>query len=115
MWWPHELEALRDRAVAKREREKQEKKDAKTAEQQQAKQAKQDAKNPLLPAQRRLEAATAVEAEAHQAWEAALAEKLAAQVALAELHAAHGTAKCKVSGAAKAGTGRKRKADTALA
>ncbi len=111
VWWPHDLAALRDRAVAKREREKQDKKDAKAAELNAAKQAKLDARQPWLPAQRRLEAAIAREAETRQAWEAALAEKLTAEAELAELQAARGTAVA----APKTGAGRKRKADTVSA
>ena len=117
VWWPADVRALRDRGVAKREREKQQKKDAKLRAQSEAKQSKLDAKDPLLPARRRLDAAAKIEETVRRAWEAAFAEKTAAETAFVELQAAIAATKAadaaaKKASAKAAGADRKRKAET---
>jgi hypothetical protein len=121
VWWHTGLSALRDRGVAKREREKQQKKDTRLQAQSEAKQAKLDAKacakDPLLPARRRLDAAAAIEETTRRAWEAAFAEKTAAETAFVELQAAitatkNADAAAKKANAKAASADRKRKAET---
>jgi hypothetical protein len=79
--------------------------------QNEAKQAKLDAKDPTLPARRRLAEAAAIEETTRQAWEAAFAEKTAAEAAIVELQATVAATKAADAAAKKAGAGRKRKVE----